>query len=518
MLFNSRARAIMVLGTSSHAGKSTVAAALCRSLSRRGLKVAPFKSQNMSNNSWVTPEGAEIGRAQAVQARAAGVAPHADMNPILLKPSGNGRMQVMALGKPMGLMDSREYYARIDEMRSIAHAAYDRLASAHEFVVLEGAGSPAEINLRDRDIANLDMAEHAGAACVLIADIERGGSFASIFGTLALLPPLARARLAGVVFNKFRGDASLLDPGIREIEARTGVPILGVLPWLSHVGLEEEDSLALPGAGGVSPLLDIAVLRFPHISNFTDFLPLERLEGASLRYVDSPLALGNPDLLILPGSKHTRADLAFLRGAGLDRSVLAAAARGIPVFGLCGGYQMLGESVSDPHGVEGDAGESRGLRLLPVRTELSEDKVIARARGENLALPFLPQGAPVEGYEIHMGRTTLAPGAAPAIRLRTGPGFQSDGCIAPALPVWGCYLHGLFESASVLEGLRDWIRNRKGLPVPAPAPPLSQDPCDPLADWLEAHAPSVPFVADPQRSQANAGTAKDIPGDQTEKE
>lgn len=504
----------MVLGTSSHAGKSTVAAALCRSLSRRGLKVAPFKSQNMSNNSWVTPGGAEIGRAQAEQARAAGREPHADMNPVLLKPSGNGRMQVMALGKAIGLMDSREYYARIGEMRSLARSAYDRLAAVHDVVVLEGAGSPAEINLRDRDIANLDMAEYAEAECLLVADIERGGVFASIFGTTALMPELSRARLAGVVLNKFRGDAALLDPGLREIASRTGVPILGVLPWLPSVGLQEEDSLALSAAGGqASPLLDFAVLRFPHISNFTDFMPLERMEGTSVRYVDSPEALGNPDVLFLPGSKHVRSDLDFLRRGGLDRAVTAAAARNIPLFGLCGGYQMLGESVSDPFGVEGEAGESEGLGLLPVRTVLAKEKVTALARAENLALPFLPAGAPIGGYEIHMGRTSGPPGAAPAIRIRDSLGTHPDGCVASTLPVWGCYLHGIFASDAVRCGLRDWILERKGLPVSrAPRKP-APDPYEALADWLDSHAPSVASMADPQTTQGKAILAKDIPGE-----
>jgi len=519
MASSSRARALMVLGTSSHAGKSTVAAALCRSLARRGLKVAPFKSQNMSNNSWVTPEGAEIGRAQAEQARASGREPHSDMNPILLKPSGNGRMQVMALGKSLGLMDSREYYARIGEMRALARAAYDRLAAVHDVIVLEGAGSPVEINLRDRDIANLDMAEYAEADCLLVADIERGGVFASILGTAALMPPLSRARLAGVLLNKFRGDASLLDPGLREIASRTGVPILGVLPWLARVGLEEEDSLALPGAGGaISPLLDFAVLRFPHISNFTDFIPLQGLEGASLRYVESPSALGNPDVLFLPGSKNVRADLAFLRRSGLDRAIAAAAARNIPVFGLCGGYQMLGESFTDPFGVEGEAGESEGLGLLPVHTRLEKEKLTALARAENLSLPFLPAGATIKGYEIHMGRTSVPPGASPAIRIRDSLGFRPDGCVAPTLPVWGCYLHGIFASESIRCGLRDWIRNRKGLPdspVPeAPAP----DPYDGLADWLESHAPSVAFLGNPQTTQVPAMVAKVIPGKGVEKD
>jgi adenosylcobyric acid synthase len=311
----------------------------------------------------------------------------------------------------------------------------------------------------------------------------------------------------------------LLDPGLLEIASRTGVPILGVLPWLARVGLEEEDSLALPGAGGAaSPLLDFAVLRLPHISNFTDFMPLGRLQGASLRYVESPAALGNPDVLFLPGSKHVRADLAFLRRSGLDRAVAAAAARNIPVFGLCGGYQMLGESITDAFGVEGEAGESEGLGLLPVNTRLEKEKVTALARAENLSLPFLPAAAPIEGYEIHMGLTSVPPGASPAIRIRDGLGFRPDGCAAPRLPVWGCYLHGIFASASICDSLRDWIRNRKGLPdSPVPEGPAS-DPYDGLADWLESHAPSVAFLGDPQTTQVLATMAKVIPGKRAEKD
>ncbi len=512
-----RAKAIMVLGTSSHAGKSTVVAALCRALARKGYRVAPFKAQNMSNNSWVTPEGAEIGRAQASQARAAGIEPHADMNPILLKPSG-GRSQVVALGKAIGEMDAREFYARNAEMRAMAHAAYDRLASRFDVVVMEGAGSPAEINLRDQDLVNMAMAEHAGAECILVADIERGGVFAAILGTLTLMPVPKRARMAGVLINKFRGDASLLDPGIREITAQTGVPILGVLPWLDLTGLDEEDSLALErdamGTPARQTLIDLAVVRFPHISNFTDFALLEAMPECGLRYVSTPETLGNPDLIFLPGSKQVRSDLAWLRETGLDRVVRAAAARGIPVMGICGGYQALGESIDDPFGVEGQAGSAAGLGLLKVVTRMEREKETRRVEGENAGLPFLRAGTPLTGYEIHMGQTEPLGEGRPALLMRDGQteGIRRpSGMVADALPVWGCYLHGLFDTHTVRRDLVLWLLARKGLSPTEPGTAVpGGDPYDRLADWLEGHFHPVSLLGDPKIPQ--------IPGESIQNE
>lgn len=499
-----RARAIMVLGTSSHAGKSTVAAALCRALARKGYRVAPFKAQNMSNNSWVTPEGTEIGRAQASQARAAGIEPHSDMNPILLKPSGEGRMQVMAMGKPLGLMNGREYYARGAEMRAIAHAAYDRLAARYDVVVLEGAGSPAEINLRSEDFTNMSMAEFAGARCLLVADIERGGVFASIAGTLELMPKPVQAEMAGVLINKFRGDASLLDPGIAEIAVRTGVPILGVLPWLDDPGLEEEDSLGIAStSGGRSPLYDFAVIRVPHISNTTDFEPLVRMERTAVRYVSNPEDLGNPDMILVPGTKNPRLDMEFLSRTGLDWALKTAHLRRIPILGICGGYQMLGRTIEDPEGEEGGPGSMEGLGLLPVRTRMRSRKDIARVKAANSNLPFLDPGAPISGYEIHMGRTTLEEGARSLLRTLSRNGSDSpgsDGCADPVMPTWGCYLHGIFDSAEVRAGLVHWLRARKGLVPQAPSQRAREaaiDPLDQLADWLEAHCDAVSLAGGP---------------------
>lgn len=500
-----RARAIMVLGTTSHAGKSTVAAALCRSLHRKGFRVAPFKAQNMSLNSWVTPEGAEIGRAQAQQARAAGIEPHADMNPILLKPSGGGRMQVVALGKPMGHCTGREYYDRKQEMRALVHAAYDRLAARFDVIVLEGAGSPAEINLREEDLVNASMGEYAGARCILVADIDRGGVFASIFGTISLMEARHRKLLAGVAINKFRGDASLLEPGLREIESLTGIPVLGVLPYMEDLGLEEEDSLALAEAGiaanarggnavpgnasGQPILLDIAVIRFPLLSNSTDFLPLEGQASVSLRYVSRSENIGNPDCIILPGSKNVRHDAGFLKRSGMDRVLIAAAARGIPLLGICGGYQILGRSIRDPYGVEGDPGETAGLGLLPVVTVLEREKELRRVRAENLAFPFLARGEECHGYEIHMGRTRIHGEGRPLLRNREIAAEERDsGCLDVTALIFGVYLHGLFDGAPVRQGFYRWLCGRKGLDWrdgPGGGVP-TVDPLDRLADVVEA--------------------------------
>jgi adenosylcobyric acid synthase len=490
----SRARAIMVLGTTSHAGKTTVAAALCRSLHRKGIRVAPFKAQNMSLNSWVTLEGAEIGRAQALQARAARIEPHADMNPILLKPSGGHSMQVVALGKPIGTFTGREYYERKRDMRALAHAAYDRLAGRFDVVVLEGAGSPAEINLREEDLVNMSMAAHAGARCILVADIDRGGVFASILGTLTLLEERHRKLVAGVIINKFRGDATLLDPGIREIEAMTGVPILGVLPFLEDLELEEEDSLGIADSQAVGPMhVDIAVIHFPHLSNFTDFQPFQGRRGVGLRYVAKAQELGNPDFIILPGSKNVRKDAEFLRTTGLDRVLRAAAERAIPILGICGGFQILGRLIRDPHGIEGEPGETPGLGLLPVETALEREKELCRVEAANLGLPFLKAGVECHGYEIHMGKTWAVEAGRPLLRISRKNGIpfeESSGFASDSGLIAGCYLHGMFDRPSSLNGLLQWLCLRKGLEGdlldrPDPAAPRP-DALDRIADWLES--------------------------------
>lgn len=488
------AQAIMVLGTMSNSGKSTLAAALCRSIARNGGKVAPFKAQNMSLNSYVTPEGGEIGRAQAVQARAAGVEPHTDMNPVLLKPTGAGLMQVIVDGRTVGNFKAREYYDRKVDLRLLVQQAYDRLAARYDTIILEGAGSPAEINLRREDFVNASMAEYAGAACLLVADIDRGGVFASILGTVQLLPERHRKLLAGIVINKFRGDASLLDPGIEEIERLTGIPILGVLPYLEDLQWEEEDSLGLEGRGRGHPaMLDIAVIRLPYLSNYTDFHPLENLPGLSLRYVSKAGQLGNPDLILIPGTKNVRHDLDFLRRSGLEKTLVAATDRHIPLFGICGGYQMLGRNVKDPLGLEGEPGETPGLSLLPVETVLEREKELCRVEAGNLSLPFLPEGSACEGYEIHMGRTSIM-GAAPALlqtlRKNNADCAEATGCVSPNGLVFGCYLHGIFDKQEVRRELLQWLARRKGLEwagVETDNDRGNRAAFDRLADALESH-------------------------------
>jgi adenosylcobyric acid synthase len=461
------AKAIMVLGTMSNSGKSTIAAALCRYAFRKGIRVAPFKAQNMSLNSHVTLEGGEISRAQAVQCRAAGVESHTDMNPVLLKPTGEGLMQVIVDGKAIGNYRAREYYAKKAELRNLAQRAYDRLAARFELIILEGAGSPAEINLREEDFVNASMGEYARAKCVLVADIDRGGVFASILGTVRLLEPRHRQLLSGIIINKFRGDASLLDPGIREIERLTGVPVLGVLPFLEDLQLEEEDSQGLKGASDMrQPVVDIAVVRLPYVSNFTDFHPFEHIEGVSLRYVSRPERMGNPDFIILPGSKNTRHDMEFLNRSGLGRFLTSAAGRGIPILGICGGYQMLGKTIRDPHGVDGRPGETAGLGLLDVETVLEKEKELWRVEVMNLAIPFLGPGENCGGYEIHMGRTIPRGQSGPLMEVIRRNGAS---CLNPAGTassnglVFGWYVHGFFDRPETRRSLLAWLTARKGL-------------------------------------------------------
>ena len=492
-----RKPAIMVVGTTSHAGKSVVAAGLCRLFARRGLRVAPFKAQNMALNSFVTSEGGEMGRAQVTQARAARVEPHTDMNPVLLKPTGESGSQVIVNGRAIGTMGARAYYGRKAELRETAHAAYDRLQKRFDLLILEGAGSPAEINLREQDFVNLDMAEYAGARAVLVADIDRGGVFASIFGTVALLTPSHRRLIGGVVINKFRGDASLLTPGIREIEALTGIPVLGVLPYLSDLQIEEEDSLGIEGRSGPSAaVLDIAVVRLPRISNYTDFLALERWNGVRVRYVTHPRDLHEADLIVLPGSKHTRGDLQFLHRNGFTPRIQALHAKGTPVFGICGGYQMMGRSVADPHGVEGDSGESEGLGLLPVETTLEKEKELAQVSGTTtMGCVFAEPGTPFRGYEIHAGYTAEPAGPSNPLRIRERRGTACDESAGAVVDgdgtyAFGTYVHGLFDEEAMTRQLVRWLCRRKGVDpeqLDREAAPDPDGALDRVADMLEAH-------------------------------
>jgi adenosylcobyric acid synthase len=488
-------RALFVGGTGSDVGKSVIAAGLCRILKRRGYRVAPFKAQNMALNSAVTPEGGEIGRAQALQAAACGLPAHVDMNPILLKPNSDTGAQVIVHGRAVGNMTVTGYHAFKPEAFARVRESFERLAAAHEVVVLEGAGSIAEINLREHDIVNLRAAAMAGAPVLLVADIDRGGVFASIVGTLELLGAEERAAVAGVIINRFRGDAALLRPGIEAVEARCGVPVLGVVPWLD-LKLPEEDSVALSrkgSAGGGAPLR-IGVVRLPLLSNYTDFDPLEHEPEVALAYLDDPAQVKGCDLLILPGTKGTIPDLQFLRASGFARAIHDFHAAGGPVAGVCGGYQMLGRTVADPFGVESAIPEAEGLGLLDVATILAEVKQTHQAQGEALPAAAAAGLAGVErvsGYEIHMGETLLGPLARPLFRLTRHSargGMVEDGAVSPDGRVWGTYLHGLFDETPVRRALLAALRERRGLPVASAAPPVTlETELDRLADHLEAH-------------------------------
>ena len=450
----SRAKRIMVQGTMSGAGKSLLCTALCRIFAQDGLRAAPFKSQNMALNSAVTRELLEIGRAQAVQAEAAGIEPDVRMNPILLKPSSDTGSQVIVNGRVRAQMTASDYFAYKKALIPEIRAAYDSLAAEYDVIVIEGAGSPAEINLRENDIVNMGLAELVNAPVLLAGDIDRGGVFAQLYGTVALLRESERARVRGLVVNKFRGDEALLRPGLRQLEALTGVPVLGVVPFL-NVRIDDEDSLApcLDAHSAHKPL-DVAVIRLPHIANFTDFAPLEAHELLGVRYVDRATQLSEPDLLILPGTKSTMDDLLWLRRCGLEAAVLRLAARGTPVLGVCGGYQMLGETITDPAGVEGSVPALHGLGLLPCATAFAPEKTLTRVCARVTGGPL--DGAALDGYEIHMGATEVR--GEPFCRLDDG---RADGCRSGN--VSGTYLHGLFDSGEALEKLANWLCERKGI-------------------------------------------------------
>jgi adenosylcobyric acid synthase len=453
-----KARAIMVLGTSSHVGKSLLTAALCRIFAQHGYRVAPFKSQNMSLNSAATIEGLEIGRAQALQAEAAGVAPSVHMNPILIKPSGDHSSQIIVHGKIWGRVTAADYHQRrVEEVLPAVRVSYERLATQYEVIVLEGAGSPAEINLKQHDIANMRMADMADAQCLLVGDIDRGGVFGSLLGTLQLLEPEERERIRGFAINKFRGDVTLLEPGIRMIENRVQKSCVGVIPYLHSLMLEEEDSLGLPIATKTQWSLDptadrsldrplrMAVIASPSFSNFTDFDSLRAEPAVSLLFCRTAEVIAQADVVILPGSKQTVDDLLWMREQGLDVAVQQYAQTGL-VVGICGGMQMLGESISDPLGME-RGGSISGLGLLPIRTIMQEDKVTRNATGEIAARVLF--GQPItdnrlSGYEIHIGKTLYQTGAAHFAVLSTEP-VRNDGCMNADSRVFGTYLHGLFD-------------------------------------------------------------------------
>ena len=473
------AKTIMVQGTSSSVGKSLVVTALCRYFKQEGLRVAPFKSQNMALNSFVTPEGGEIGRAQAVQAEAAGIAPHVDMNPILLKPEGDSRSQVVVLGKSIGSMGFRDYHASKPDLKRTIGDCLQRLRETHDLVVIEGAGSPAEINLKDRDIVNMYVARIADAPVLLVGDIDRGGVFAAFVGTMELLEPDERARIKGFVVNKFRGDVSLLRPGLDFLEKKTGVPVAGVLPHLAQLRIAEEDSVSLDHrVKRVRPSadqLDIAVVRLPRISNYDDFEPLEHEPGVTVRFVEHAEAARGADLVILPGTKSTMNDLAWLRSSGIDAVLRARAERGELVLGICGGCQMLGQSIHDPLHIESEASSAEGLGLLPVRTRFEATKTTAQVRARASKSTFLSEASTslLTGYEIHMGTVVCTtPGdEAFTIEARNGTSaHQADGAVSASGAVVGTMIHGMFENDSIRATLLANLRARKGLPAMIASP------------------------------------------------
>ena len=465
----SAAPCLMVQGTASGVGKSLLAAAFCRIFARAGYRVAPFKSQNMALNAAVTLEGGEIGRAQAAQAAAAGIEPTVDMNPILLKPEPGYRSQVVVRGRAVTSVTWREYQRMHAELLPIVAESLARLRRAWDLVIIEGAGSPAEINLRDSDIVNMQVARMADAPVVLVGDIDRGGVFAALLGTLALLDPADRARVGGLIVNRFRGDMTVLSPGLVELSARAGVPVLGVVPYLDARLVPSEDSLDLdePTRWGTSGALDIAVVRFPLISNFDEFEPLAAEPGVGVRFVRGAGEIRDADVIVLPGSKGTVSDLRWLFETGFAQAIQRAAADGKPIVGVCGGYQMLGEAVHDPARVESDVPSTRALGLLPVVTTFAPEKTTIRVRarvGGACGLFSGAAGSDVVAYEIHAGRTSPSALSPFTIEERGGvPVREADGAVSPDGNVVGTYLHGLFANDSLRRAFLHSLAERKGV-------------------------------------------------------
>lgn len=456
------AKVIMVQGTMSNVGKSVITAGLCRIFHQDGYRVAPFKSQNMALNSYVTEDGREMGRAQVMQAEAAGIVPTVEMNPILLKPTNDTGSQVIVNGIPIGNLSARDYFKHKRELIPEIMRAYESLACQYDIIVIEGAGSPAEINLKADDIVNMGLAKLVNAPVLLVGDIDRGGVFAQLFGTVELLEEEEKERIKGLIINKFRGDKTILDPGIDMIEAKCNIPVVGVTPYLK-LDLEDEDSLSERFHAKKAPaIVDMAVIRLPRISNFTDFNMFETIEGISLRYVSSVKELGNPDVILLPGTKNTIEDLVWLRESGLETMVHKHVASGKLLFGICGGYQMLGESVTDAFGVETSriqegaytTGQVRGLQLLEGSTVFHEDKVQKQVKGclgQLSGLLHTLTGMEYQGYEIHMGRTDVTKEEAVIVQGRRYPN------------VYGTYVHGIFDATGLAYELANQVAKSKGL-------------------------------------------------------
>ncbi|WP_244904488.1 cobyric acid synthase [Cellvibrio mixtus] len=443
-------KTLMVQGTTSDAGKSTLVAALCRILKNRGISVAPFKPQNMALNSAVTVDGGEIGRAQALQAQAAGLEPHTDMNPILIKPTSDTRAQIIVQGRAITDMDAAVYHHYKTEAMGYVLDSFARLQQQYDVIVVEGAGSPAEINLRERDIANMGFAEAVDCPVILIADIDRGGVFAHLVGTLELLSESERKRVVGFVINRFRGDISLLQSGLDWLEQKTGKPVLGVIPYLQGLYLDAEDALTT-SSSNADALLNVAVLALPRISNHTDFDPLRLHPQINFHWVGPNQQVPPCDLLIIPGSKNTRADLDFVRAQGWESAIQTHLRYGGKLLGICGGFQMLGEQIHDPEGVESAPGSSSGLGYFSMHTQLQRDKILLQRHG------FLwDKYTPVAGYEIHTGISSGDALLQPACYFQNADGLVPDGAISQDKAIIGTYLHGLFDRPEALQQLLLW--------------------------------------------------------------
>jgi len=482
------ARTLMIQGTASHVGKSVLVTALCRLFRRRGLSVAPFKAQNMSNNSFVTPDGREIGRAQAVQAAACGLEPRADFNPVLIKPSDQRHAQVVVNGRVAGTLTASEFGRVRREYAATVRAAFTRLRSEFDLIIIEGAGSPAEINLRQHDIANMFMARYAHAPVLLVGDIDRGGVFAALVGTLALLDPEEQQHVKGIVINKFRGEIGLLSPGLGMMQVRTSVPCVGVLPHWGDLRVPQEDSLGWEdqtgGSHSPADTVTVGIADLPAISNSTDFEALSREPDVRLLRLSRDTKQ-QIDALIFPGTKNTAAALTFVRERGLDRLARRVWEEKGVVVGICGGYQLLGKRIRDPHGVESSERDLAGVGLLDVVTSFARKKVVTRVTGIHGE-----SGCPVQGYQVHMGRTRSGRGVAALLQVQESEGSRRwmEGAISPDGRVFGTYVHGLFDAPGFRRMLLNRLRAARGWPPAAGAPDASlEQDLDRLADFVEAH-------------------------------
>ena len=462
-------RTLMIQGTGSGVGKSIIAAALCRAFYREGHKVAPFKAQNMSLNSYVTEEGGEIGRAQVYQAEACGIAPHVAMNPILLKPNADNNSQVIVMGKVMGQRNAKDYYANRPNYVKEVEQAFDTLKNKYELIIMEGAGSPAEINLRQYDMVNMAMAEMADAPVLIVGDIDRGGVFAWMKGTLDLLSESEQKRVRGFIINQFRGDLDLLKPGITQFEEMTGKPVLGVIPFDAELFVDEEDAIphhSSPFVDSGKSVIDIAIVQLPHIANFTDFSPLVSDPGVAVRYVRSPVQAGRPDLLILPGTKSTIGDMQFINTMGWNQYIQSFHEEGGLILGICGGFQILGTRLSDPNHIESPIEEIEGLGFIQATTIMEHEKITRRSIRSTLSSSIFEQGLEVDGYETHSGRTHYQKEYPLLFKPSNGDCPFSLGLCNEEGTVIGTYLHGFLDNDPIREGFLKYVRRRKNLPQP----------------------------------------------------